>query len=60
MLALAALAANLVRRLFGPGGWAEDVLEMPPEVSRQVRRALVALVAAHVVFLLPVWLLDQA
>ena len=59
LLALAALAANLVRRLFGPGGWGEVVLGMPPEVSRMVRRGLVALVAAHVVLLLPVWLLTQ-
>ncbi len=57
MLALAALVANLVRRLFGPCGWAEDVLEMPPEVSCQVRRALVTLVAIHVVLLLPAWVI---
>ena len=48
VLAASALAAcwprTWSRRLFGPGGWAEDVLEMPADVGRQVRRALVALV----------------
>ena len=58
-VALATLAANLVSRIFGPGGWAEVGLDMPPEVSRMARRALVALVAAQVIFLLPVWLLTQ-
>src|SRR5262245_60861354 len=59
MLALAALAAGVVRRLFGPGGWAEDVLGMPPAVTRQVRRGALALVAAHVAVLLPAWLLSR-
>jgi potassium efflux system protein len=59
MLALAALAAGVVRRLFGPGGWAEDLLGMPLAVTRQVRRGALALVAAHVAVLLPAWLLSR-
>lgn len=59
MLALAALAANLIRWFFGQGGRAPDVLGMTPEVSRQVRLAALAVVAAHLVFLLPVWMLGH-
>jgi potassium efflux system protein len=57
-LALAAMAANLVRGLFGPGGWAEVALRVPADVTRQARRAGLALVAAHVVLLMPCWLLS--
>jgi potassium efflux system protein len=57
-LALAALAANIGRRLLGPGCWAEGVLGMPPEVCRMVRRALVALLGSSVLILLPAWLLS--
>ncbi len=59
MVALAYLASNLLRRIFGPGGWAEEVLAMPAEASRMAGRALVALVVAHLLFLGPVWLLTQ-
>jgi small-conductance mechanosensitive channel len=53
IIAAAALAANLVRWLLGQGGWAETVLQTPPEVTRQVRRAALALVVVHAVFLVP-------
>jgi small-conductance mechanosensitive channel len=59
LFALAALAANLVRWVFGARGWAEDVLGMPPDVTRQVRRAAFALIAAHLVILLPSWLITR-
>lgn len=58
-VAVAVFVANLVRRLFRPRGRAEDVFGMTPEVCRQVRRALLTLMAAHVVFLVPVFLLTQ-
>jgi len=58
-VALATLAASLAGRLFAPAGWAEDVLAMPPAVSRRVRRALIALAVAHASLLFPVWLLTQ-
>jgi potassium efflux system protein len=59
LLALAALAAHLIRAMFGPGGWAETALGVPADVTRQARRTLLALVAAHVVCLLPCWLLSR-
>jgi potassium efflux system protein len=59
LLALAFFAANLIRFVFGPSGWAEEVLDVPADVTRQARRTGLALVAAHVVFLLPGWLLSQ-
>ena len=58
LLALAALAVNLIRWLFGPAGWAENVMELPEVVTRQVRRAMLTLVAAHVLILLPAWLMS--
>lgn len=57
MLALAALAANLLRWLTAPRGWAEDVLEMPPDVTRQVRVMTLVLVVASAAILMPAWLL---
>ncbi|MGE5756331.1 MAG: mechanosensitive ion channel family protein [Planctomycetaceae bacterium] len=52
-LAAAAFVASLARWLFRPGGWAEAVLRVPPAVARQVDRAVLVLVAAAVLFLLP-------
>lgn len=57
MLALAALAANLLRWLLGSKGWAGDVLAMPPDVTRQLRSTALLVVAAMAAILLPAWLL---
>jgi len=59
VFALSALAVNLLHWLFGPGGWAEDVLGMPAQVARSIRRAGLGLVAAHAVVMLPVWLITN-
>jgi potassium efflux system protein len=59
MLALASFAAGLIRWLFGPAGWVSVVLCMPPAVTRLLRRSALALVAAHVVILLPAWMLSR-
>lgn len=58
-VALASLAANVARWACRSGGWAEDVLEMPREVTSQVRLAAVALAGACVLTLLPGWLLSS-
>jgi potassium efflux system protein len=58
-LALSAFVINLVRWVCKPEGWAEAALGVPPGVTRQVRRASLALVAAFLTFLLPSWLLAR-
>ncbi len=52
-LAIAHFFANAARMAFRSGGWAEERLGMPPEATRQVRRVLVALAGASMLFLVP-------
>jgi potassium efflux system protein len=59
MLAPAAFLAGLVRWMLRPGGWAEESLQVPAKVTRQLRRAVFALVLAGIPLLLPNWLLDE-
>ena len=59
MLTLATLAGSLVRRVFGPRGPAEEILGMPKEVTRQARRAGIALIVAQFVLLMPGWMIHQ-
>jgi potassium efflux system protein len=56
-LALATLLVNLTRRLLRPGGWAETFWLLPPPVARQLQAAVLALVLAAVVLLVPAFLL---
>jgi potassium efflux system protein len=58
-LALAALLANGSRRLLRPGGWAETHLGVPPLVTRQLNAALLVLVLAGVLLLIPAMLLSE-
>jgi potassium efflux system protein len=58
-LALAAFATSLVRWLLRPGGWAETTLGFRPPVARQLQAAVVALVLAGVLFLIPDMLLSM-
>lgn len=58
-IALAAFVVNLVRWLCRPKGWLEESIGVPSGVTRQLRMATQALVAAQVVFLLPSWLLSH-
>ncbi|MFO0951278.1 MAG: mechanosensitive ion channel [Isosphaeraceae bacterium] len=58
-LALAGLATNLLRWAFGRRGWAESALGVPPDVTRQAKRVGLAVVLAHVLFLLPSYLLSN-
>jgi small-conductance mechanosensitive channel len=58
-LAAAAFVAHLARWVFQPGGWAEAVLRVPPAVARQVDRAVLVLVVAALLFLLPQAFLAQ-
>ena len=59
LVALAALAASLIGWIFAGGGWAETDLGLPADVVRQLRRTGKALVAAHVLFLLPAYILAE-
>lgn len=52
-------AAALARFLFGPHGWAEQVLHAPTPAARQIRRALWFLCGGVLLFLLPSWLLER-
>src|SRR4051812_16149666 len=56
-LALAAFVAGLARGLLRAGGWAETILLVPATVTRQLRVALLVLVASGVLFLVPTMLL---
>src|SRR5690242_21932055 len=58
-LALAVFLAGLARWLFRPGGWAETTLMLPSPVARQLRAAVLVLVLAGVVLLIPYWLLSH-
>ncbi len=57
-LALASFVAGLARRLLRPGGWAETTLLLPPLVTRQLQAAVLVLVAAGVLLLVPDMLLS--
>src|SRR5262245_37492796 len=59
LLALGALAANLIRWAFAPGGVAQTGLGIPTELAREARKVGVGLVVAQVVFLLPIFLLTR-
>jgi potassium efflux system protein len=59
LLAVAALVANLVHWVLGASRWAEDIFGTTTEVNRQIRRAALALIAAHLVILLPAWLIAR-
>jgi len=59
MLALATLSGSLVRRIFGAHGPAEEIFGMPPDVTRQIRRALVTLIVASITMLLPGWMIHH-
>jgi small-conductance mechanosensitive channel len=58
VLSATGVATNLSRWPFRTSGWAEAVLGMPADVSRQVRRSILVVAAAGVLLLLPEWLLD--
>ncbi|MFO0911253.1 MAG: mechanosensitive ion channel [Isosphaeraceae bacterium] len=59
LAALALFAAKLISWVFAAGGWAERELEVPAAVALQARRAGLLLLAAHVVFLIPVYILNN-
>ena len=58
-LAGALLVVNAGRMAFRRGGWAEEVLAAPKEVSRQFRRVVITLAIAGFVLLIPVVLLTE-
>ena len=57
-LALATLVSSLARWLLRPGGLGETTLLLPPSVARQILAAVLALVLAAVVLLVPAMLLS--
>ncbi len=58
-LAPALFVAIAGRMAFGKGGWAEDVLLAPKEVTRQLRRVVLTLSIAGFVLLMPEFLLRE-
>src|SRR5262245_42937053 len=58
-LSLVGLAANLAPWFFRPGGWAEEVWQVPENVARQLLRAVTVLLVAAVLFLIPNDLLNR-
>ncbi len=59
VLAAVLASYNIGRWTLRPGGWAEAVLRLPPDVSQQLRRAFMVLVIGATVLLLPSNILKQ-
>ena len=58
-LAVALFFANAGRMAFGKGGWAEEVLLAPKEVTRQLKRVVLTLAIAGFVLLMPELMLRE-
>ena len=58
-LAAVVFLSSLARWAFRPGGWAESVFRIPPEVTRQLDRAWLVFLFAVLLLLLPRAILDE-
>lgn len=50
---------RLAARLLRPGGWAEETMRLPSDMTRQLNRAILIVVLAAAVFLIPEQLLHR-